>query len=147
MEGTFCFTSTEARLLIREGDRGWGGGLGRGRKNESSTADTARKRPERPWTAARTMEMLRQYPFAIAQRLDHYAIAFSTAVLGRITRTMPFALLLRKTRSERSPTFVAQLHLPAQDLFWANLRVQLYLPPLELAWNPDAICQVGFVTY
>ena len=50
-----CFTSTEARWLIRDGDRG-----GRGRKSEGSTADTARKRPERPWTAARTMEVLRR---------------------------------------------------------------------------------------
>ena len=40
------------------------------------------------------------------------------------------------TRSERSPTFAAQLHLPAHDLFWANLRVQLHLPPLDLTWNP-----------
>ena len=22
------------------------------------------------------------------------------------------------------------------DLFWANWRVQLHLPPLDLAWNP-----------
>ena len=39
------------------------------------------------------------------------------------------------TRSERSPTFAGQFHLPAHDLFWANLRVQLHLPPLDLAWN------------
>ena len=39
-------------LLSRDGG---GGGGGRGRKNVGSTADTARKRPERPWTAARTM--------------------------------------------------------------------------------------------
>ena len=57
-----CFTSTEARWLIRDGDR-----VGRGRKSEGSTAETARKRPERPWIAARTM----------------YAIAVSTAVLGQ----------------------------------------------------------------
>ena len=72
-----CFTSTEARLLIRDGDGG-----GRGRKNEGSTADTAPKRPERPWTAARTMEVLRRCPLAIAQRLVH-AIAVSTAVFGQ----------------------------------------------------------------
>ncbi len=36
------------------------------------------------------------------------------------------------TRSERSPTFAAQLHLPTHDLFWANLKVQLHLPPLDL---------------
>ena len=44
-------------MLIRDrdGDRdGDGGGRGGGgRKSEGSTADTARKRPERPWTAAR----------------------------------------------------------------------------------------------
>ena len=44
-------------------------------------------RRERPWTAARTMEVLRRCPHAIAQRLVHYAIAVSTAVLGRVTRT------------------------------------------------------------
>ena len=78
LQCTFCFTSTEARWLIRDGDRG-----GRGRKSEASTADTTRKRPETPWTAARTMEALRRCPLAIAQRLVHCAIAVSTAVLGQ----------------------------------------------------------------
>ena len=73
-----CFTSTEARWPIRDGDR-----VGRGRQSEGSTAETARKRPERPWTAARTMEVLRRCPLAIAQRLAHCAIAVSTAVLGQ----------------------------------------------------------------
>ena len=50
---------------------------------KGSTAETARKRPERPWTAARTMEMLRRCPLAIAQRLVHCAIALSTAVFGQ----------------------------------------------------------------
>ena len=61
------------------------GTAGRGRKSEGSTADTARKRPERPWTAARKMEVLRRCPLAvaIAQRLVHCAIAVSTAVLGQ----------------------------------------------------------------
>ena len=36
----------------------------------------------------------------------------------------------------KSPSFAAQLHLPAHDLFWANVRVQLHLPPLDLVWNP-----------
>ena len=70
----------------------WGRGLGaggRGRKSEGSTADTARKRPERPWTAARTMEVLRRCPLAIAQRLVHCAIAVSTAVLGQSQRQCP----------------------------------------------------------
>ena len=63
-----------------------GGLLGTGtrgerrRKSEVSTADTARKRP---WTAARTMEVLRRCPLAIAQRLVHCATAVSTAMLGQ----------------------------------------------------------------
>ena len=77
-KGPCCFTSTEARLLIRDGVR-----RGRGRKSEGLTADTARKRPERPWTAARAMEVLRRCPLAIAQRLVHCAIPVSFAVLGQ----------------------------------------------------------------
>ena len=58
-------------------------GGGGEQKSEGLTADTARKRPERPWTAARTMEVLRRCPLAIAQQLVHCAIAVSTAVLGQ----------------------------------------------------------------
>ena len=82
--------STEARLLIRDGDRGRGG-----RESEGLTVDTARKRPERLWTATRTMEVLRRCPLTIAQQLVHCAVAVSTAVLSRVTRTMSIALLLR----------------------------------------------------
>ena len=65
-----------------------------GERVKGSTAETARKRPERPWTAARTMEVLRRCPLAIAQRLVHCAIALSTAVLDRITKTVSVAPLL-----------------------------------------------------
>ena len=61
---------------------------------KGSTAETARKRPKRPWTVARTMEVLRRCPLAIAQRLVHRAIAVSTAVLDRVTKTMSVAPLL-----------------------------------------------------
>ena len=72
-------------MLIRDGDGGGGGGGGR--ESENSTADAARKRPERPWTATRTMEVLRRCPLAIVQRLLHCAVAVSAAVLRRVTRT------------------------------------------------------------
>ena len=50
---------------------------------------------------------------------------------------MSAALLLRNNpKRKKSTTFAAQLHLPAHDLFWANLRVQLHLSPLDIAWNP-----------
>ena len=42
------------------------------------------------------------------------------------------------TRSERSPTFAAQLHLTTHDLFWANLKVQLHFPPLDLLISPTS---------
>ena len=51
-------------LLIRDGDIGEEG-------ERMKTADTTRKRPERLWTAAKTMEVLRRCPLAIAQRLVH----------------------------------------------------------------------------
>ena len=99
MPGPFCFTSTEARLLIRDGDKG-----GRGRESEGSTADTARKRPERPWTAARTMEVL--------WRLVHCAIAVSTVVLGRVTRTVSVAPLLRNNPKRKKSNFRSPAPLP-----------------------------------
>ena len=74
-------------IALRPQKRGCLLGTGAGEvgdeKVNGSTADTARKRPERPWTAARTMEVLRRCPLAIAQRLVHCAIAVSTAVLGQ----------------------------------------------------------------
>ena len=116
MIDSWCFTSTEARWPIRDGDR-----VGRGRPSEGSTAETARKRPERPWTAARTMEVLRRCPLAIAQRLVHCAIAVSTAVLGQSHKD-----------NVRCTAVDQQLgQLPTHDLFWAKLRVQLHLPPLR----------------
>ena len=76
----------------------------RGRKNEGSTADIARKRPQRPWTAARTTEVFRRCPLAIAQRLMHCTTAVSTAVLGRVTRTMSVALLLSNNSKRKKST-------------------------------------------
>ena len=102
-----CFPSTEARWPIRDGDR-----VGRGRESEGSTAEAVRKRPERPWTAARTMEVLRRCPLAIAQRLVHCAIALSTAVLDRVTKTMSVALLLTNNL-DNSKQKTSNLPIPA----------------------------------
>ena len=56
---------------------------GMGRRSEGLTTDATQKRPERPWTTARTMEVLRRCPLTTAQQLVYYAIAVSTAVLGQ----------------------------------------------------------------
>ena len=62
---------------------GWGGGGEGDERVKGPTADTARKRPETSWTAARTTEALRRCPLVIAQRLVQGASAVSTAVLGQ----------------------------------------------------------------
>ena len=69
---------------------------------------------------------------------------FNCRAWAESQRQCPLHCCWRTTRSEGSPTFAAQLHLPAHDLLWANLRVQLHLPPsllliswsFDLAWNP-----------
>ena len=46
------------------------------------------------------------------------------------------------TRSKRGPTCSAQLYFPTHDLFWADLKVQLHLPPLrslDLFWSRSGI--------
>ena len=88
---TLVWFSVALRPQRRVGLLGTGTEWEGGERVKGSTAETARKRPERPWTAARTMEVLRRCPLAIAQRLVHCAIALSTAVLDRVTKTMSVA--------------------------------------------------------
>ena len=77
-----------ARWPIRDGDR-----VGRGR--ESDRLDRGNRPKKTGETVDRRQnEVLRRCPFAIAQRLVHCAIAVSTAVLDRVTKTMSVALLL-----------------------------------------------------
>ena len=84
------------------------------------------------------MEVLRRCPLAIAQDLVRCAIAVSTAVLGQSHKDS-----VRCTAVEEQPEAKeVQLSQPSSTsllmtLFWANLRVQLHLPPLDLAWNPE----------
>ena len=135
-----CFTSTEARWPIRDGDR-----VERGRESEGSTAETARKRPERPWTAVRTMEVLRRCPLAIAQRLVHCAIVVSTAVLDRVTKTMSVAPLLTNNLDNSKQKTSNLLSTAPPPYSWSLLsKSEGPAPPpsskisrsFDLAWNP-----------
>ena len=62
---------------------------------------------------------------------------------------MSVALLLTNNldnSSKGGPAFLAQLHLPTHDLFWAKLRSQLRLPPLrslDLLISPGALKEEG----
>ena len=105
-------------MLIRDGDR-WG----KGRESEGSTArpdpdPDPEDRGDRGPPPEQWPEVLKPCPLAIAQQLVYYAIAVSTVELGSVTRTMSVAQFEAKKKSNfRS--------LPAHDLYWANLRVQL----------------------
>ena len=70
------------------------------------------------------MEMLRRYLLAIAQRLVHCAIAVSTAVFGRVTKTMSIALLLTKNRD----LLLLSWCLMSSDVIW-HIRDKLWPMP------------------
>ena len=109
---------------------------------KGSTAETARKRPERPWTAARTMEVLRRCPLAIAQRLVHCAIALSTAVLGRVTKTMSVAPLLKNTRFVPERGFVLALR-PAATEKQALLTLEYFESIPTQTWASLLLFSIG----
>ena len=118
-----------------------------------STAETARKRPERPWTAARTISgsvkavsprphcpatcALRNCSFNCCAGQSHYdnVRCRGTAVDEQLGQ------LKAKDVQLAQPSSTSLL---SHDLFWAKVRVQLHLPPLrsldlsfDLAWNPE----------
>ena len=114
-------------MLIRDGDEGRGGGGGRGRKSEGSTAVTARNRPERQWTSARTaMEVLRWCPHAIAQRLVHCAIAVSTAVLGQSHKDNVRCTAVAEEQPEAKEVQLSQPSSTSLLMISSGLRVQLH---------------------
>ena len=124
-----CFTSTEARLLIRYGGGGGGGG--------GTTIEWRLDRGYRPKKTGETVDR-RQNNVSVKAVSPRHCCFNCRA--GQSQGQCPLHCCwgtTRTTRSERSPTFAAQLHLPAHDLFWADLRVQLHLPPLDLAWNHE----------
>ena len=94
-----------SEVAYRDGDGGGCVCVGGGGKRAREWRLDRGYRPKRPWTTARTMEVLRQCPLAIAQRLVHRAVAVSAAVLGRVTRTRSVALLLRNNSKRKKSNF------------------------------------------
>ena len=93
------------------------------------------------------MEVLRRCPLAIAQRLVHRAIAVSTAVLDRVTKTMSVAPLLTNNL-DNSKQMTSNLLSPAPPPYSSSIlgKVEGPAPPpsskiswsFDLAWNPYA---------
>ena len=85
--------------------------------------------------AAKTMQVLRRCPLAIAQRLVHCAITVSTAVRGQSHKDN-----VHCTAAEEQPEVKeVQLSQPSSTsllMISSGLRVQLHLPALDLTWNP-----------
>ena len=113
----------------RGGLLGRRGGGGRG-------DERVKARPQIPpekYRRDRTMEVLRRSPLVIAQQLVHCAIAVSTAVLGQNHKdNVRCTAVEEQLETKEVQLSQPSSHLPTHDLFWANLKVQLHLPPLYL---------------
>ena len=133
-----CFTSTEARWLIRDGDR-----VGRGRQSEGSAAETVRKRPERPWNGSVKAVPPRHCPATCALRNCCFNCCTGQSHKDNVRCTAVDEQLGQLEANEVHCS--AQLHLPTHDLFWANLRVQLHLPlrSLDLLISPGTLTPVS----
>ena len=102
------------------------------------------------------MEVLRRCPLAIAQRLVHCAIALSTAVLDRVTKTMSVAPLLTNNL-DNSKQKTSNLLSPAPPPYsWSLLgKSEGPAPPpsskisrsFDLAWNPGPPAALAFYIY
>ena len=82
------------------------------------------------------MEVLRRCPLAIAQRLMHSAIAVSTAVLGQSHKDNVRCAAVDEQLGQLEAKVVQLLQPISTSLLmissaWANLKVQLHLPPLR----------------
>ena len=136
-----CFTSTEARWLIRDGDK-----VGRGRQSEGSTAETRRrKRPERPWTAARTA--MEGGPLHCALR----NCCFNCCAWTELQRQCPLHCCWRRTTwTTREAKLRSILLSPAPPPYSWSLLGYLEGPApslsskiswsfADLAWNPVSL--------
>ena len=120
--GLCCFTSTEARWPIRDGDR-----VGKGRESERLD------RGNRPKKTGETVDRRQDNGSvkAVSPRHCPATCALSNCCFQLLCwteslRTMSVALLLMNNldnSKQRCPTCSAQLHLPTHDLLWARLRV------------------------
>ena len=134
----FAFTSTEARWLIRDGDNGGGGGGGEGGGRTKEWRLDRGYRPKKTWETVDRRQnngsvkavSPRHCPATSALRNCCFNCRAGQSHKDNV------APLLRNNSKRKKSNFRSPAPPPAHALFWANLRVQLHLPPLDLAWNP-----------
>ena len=108
-----CLTSTDTSRPIKDGDE-W-------EKGDRRMKPRDRRQPGRPrlsWTA-RTIKC----PSSIAQRPQNHATAVPTAMQNSDKGNVRSSAVGKQLKQKKSNS-QAELHLPALDLFWANLWVQ-----------------------
>ena len=132
----FTFAKTLDHFALRPQKRGGLLGTGTGGKG---TKEWRLHRGHRPRKTGETVDR-RQNNGSVKVVSPHHCPAtsalrnccFNCRAWAESQGQCPLHCCSGTTRSERSPTFSAQLHLPTHDRFWANLKVQLHLPPLDL---------------
>ena len=94
------------------------------------------RRPRLPWTAARTTKiMLRQSSVRHCAATTAPPSCCPNCYAEHSHKDSVNSSAVGKQMKRKKSNSQAQLHLPALDLFWANLRVQHHLPPLDLSWT------------
>ena len=125
---SFCLTSTEMRLFIRDGDervKAWKqvptwktkNAMDHCQNNKNVKAVSAHR-------CAATSVLCNCCLYCCVEQ-SHKDNVHSSAVEKRLM--------------QKKSNFQAQLHLPTFGLFWANLRVQHHLPPLDLTWTRRSV--------
>ena len=87
------------------------------------------------------MEVLRQCPLAIGQRLVHCPVAVSTTVLGSHKDNV--CCTAAEEQPEVKEVQLSQPSSTSLPMISSGLRVQLHLPPLDLTWIPVVMTHTG----
>ena len=99
------------------------------------------RRPRLPRTAARTIKCYGSVRSALCS--NYRTTQLLSQLLCRTESQRPglyCSSAVGKQLKQKKSSSLAQLHLPALDLFWANFWVQHHLPSLDLAWTRKSIC-------
>ena len=109
----FCLTSTEARLLSRDG--GGGGGEEGGRERVKARSQAPTRKTKMPWTATRTTtKMLRQCPLRHCAATSVLRSCCPNCCVEQSHKDNVRSSAAEKRLRQKKSNFQAQLHLPAR---------------------------------